>query len=901
MASVPAHLKHTCKYLVRSYIPLILFAVTLFPISLTVDLWQEIWTGMRPSAWDGSGHFTLARIYSDTIFPDTFGWTWSFFGGMPHPNNYPPLFYWLIALLDHLPLISFNTAFKVVLVLPTLLLPAATWFLAWKVLNKNQWIAFCSALAITPLLVDQRFFITSGPLGITYMSTFLTGLYSHPLGYLFLILWYAIYSDRHQPLWRVALAALLLAGSLLSSFFGASVTALFVISTLIYDLLRFRQAEDPESRKQARQSFIGHFASPVIAGCLTLFWLAPVIATRDYIVTQPSSIPFGELVPPALLIWYAIAGAGIILWLRRRRPASTGVYLAVCVVLAVIIFLSGVIAPSWFPLHPARLLATLNFLLAVPVGLATAFLFGRLAGLLGIILIVTRLGASLTAGQDHPDEQNKTSRTSDASARPLTSLLNDLHAWQIVGIVIVLVCGAVIVFKGIKPASYHLAFYPTADREAIDPILNFAKTHQDGRYLVEIPPFEDIAAGHEGRAINNYLPAGGNQVLTLFFREASPSIVFFSPIVDRFSVQADPTGISSVLSDDIDFARQNFAMHMQQARLLGVRYLVIRSPWARNYLIGQEPEIKRRHNVGAWTIYEINWEPEKHVRALAYKPALVVSTLNLKGRRSNDWDFVRFSEEQLADAWYDVLLARSPETKLDKLKPEEGFGALIVDRYDYYDEQAAFDNLRAFAQARQLILLESDAPLFRRIEASLAEFPRAEIIRRVLEEPGEWLKPGAPSRSYSMSQIRQVWQQLRQTLDLHKVPIGAIEKNAISGGTGQNAVDIETTESLAEAVPVVIDTTYHPSWRRTDEKNIYPVTPFFMLTFVDRTAKLRFARTPFDRMGVWISLIALLLLGGALIWRYGGNLINIIRKNSIPGEKSPPNDTQKEFHTKVNE
>jgi len=862
-----------------------LFVVTLFPVIFTTEIWQETWTGMRTSSWDGSGHFTLAQIYSSTIFPDTFSWTKGFFGGMPHPNNYPPLFYWFIALLDHSHLFSFLTSFKIVLVLPTLLLPAATWFLAWKVSNRNNLTAFCAALSTTPLLVDYRFFISSGPLGITYMSTFLTGLYSHPLGYLFLILWYTVYSDRRQPFWRIALASLLLTCSLLSSFFGASVTALLIIATVIYDLLQLRSTLESEKRQQAQRSLrslIGHLLSPVIAGCLALFWLAPVIATQDYIITQPSNIPLDEIVNPALLLWYLIAGAGIILWLRRRQSASLGIYLIVCVILAAVIFFAGTIAPRWFPLHPGRLLATFNFLLAVPVGLTLAFLFGNLARIIGIQQIICQVSERFVAKHNERDEKNGTQSNSS---------INALESWQVAVIAVVIFFGIIIVFKGVKTASYQLAFYPTENREAIDPLLNFAKEHKDGRYIVETPPFGDIAAGHEGRAINNFLPAQDNEVLSLFFREASPSVVFFSPVVDRFSVQADPTGISSVLSDDIDFAQQSASLHIKQARLMGVRYLVIRSPWARNLLQGQ-PDIKSRRDFGLWSIYDLGGEPEKHVRALAYKPALVVSNLNLKGRRNNESGFVRFAEEQIFSGQFDVLLARSPKMKLDKLQVEDGFGSLIIDDYDYQNEQFAFNNLRQFAQNRRLILLESDNALFRHIQSAIADFPQATIINRTLEKPGDWLKPGAPTQSYETSQIRQQWRQIEQTLDQHKIPVNTNAISDVIGEVEQNKVNINLAQSLAEPTPVLIDMTYHPNWQRTDGATLYPTTPFFMLTFVTNSAQIQFARRTSDWIGLAISGLTLFLLCISLIWVYGSRLVLTVKQFKQNIDASVPNNKE---------
>ncbi len=173
------------------------------------------------------------------MFPNTFGWVHDFFAGMSFPNFYPPLFYWLVALLDHIHLFSFLTAFKIVLIVPVLLLPTAIWTLAWKVTDKNRLVATAAALVVLPLLVDHRFFNSTGLMGLNYSSTFLLGMYSQPLGFILLIAWYVLYSSKHihQP-WCFTLSSILLALALLANFFGATTAALFVLSTSVYDSLR---------------------------------------------------------------------------------------------------------------------------------------------------------------------------------------------------------------------------------------------------------------------------------------------------------------------------------------------------------------------------------------------------------------------------------------------------------------------------------------------------------------------------------------------------------------------------------------------------------------------------------------------------------------------------------------
>lgn len=189
-------------------------AITLFAAALNIGLWINLVQGVKPRAWDGAGHFAVAQIYDQAIFPNTFGWTNASFARMPFPNFYPPLFHWCIAGLHHLHLFSFTAAFNLLLGLPTLLLPFMIWRLARSVSDNNRAVMIFAALASIPLLTDTRF----EQYGLSYPSTFLIGLYTQPLGFVLLVLWYIVYINSPRNVWRTALASLLLALTVLATF-----------------------------------------------------------------------------------------------------------------------------------------------------------------------------------------------------------------------------------------------------------------------------------------------------------------------------------------------------------------------------------------------------------------------------------------------------------------------------------------------------------------------------------------------------------------------------------------------------------------------------------------------------------------------------------------------------------
>lgn len=806
--------------------------ITLLPVALSTRLWETVWRGGRPRAWDGTGHYALAQLYDQTIFPDTFGWIHTYFAGIPFPNFYPPCFYWCVAFLHHTRLVSFEAAFKIVIALPVLLLPAAMWIVARAVSEKSRVVAAGAALASIPLLLDYRFNLT----GLSYHSSFLIGLYTQSLGFMLLALWYSVYFRARRPPLEFALACLLLALTVLTNFFDALTAALFAAATIINDVVKHRCTSDCAERKEAQRALIPHLIVPLVAACLTLFWVVPMLCTYDYFVTRPYGVPLRELIPPALWGWYAISFIGLVYWLRRPTQAMWP-FLAVCLALAGGVVFGSAISPRWFPLQAPRFLSTLNFLLAVPVGHVMAVAYDRLA-----------LATS----------EPRLSRAGLATAIGIGLLL-----------------GA---FWFIQKPSYRWAFHATDDNERIDGVLRFAQQHRAGRYLVEVPNFSYAAAALDSRGLNSYLGSQGNEVLSVVFREAAPNAIFFNPLVTAFSAFSDNFGISSVLADDLDFVEQPLVRHLERARFAGVKYLVIVSPQIKNRLV-REPGVKVVYDSpSAWTIFELQGELMPRVQVLKFRPALVVSGFSLKLRRRNEYDFVRLAEEQFADGWFDVLLARASKLKIDRIGELNQFGALVLDTYECDDENLAFARLRDFAQDRLLILLPADFALYRRIRASLAEFPKAEVIERSREGPGEWVESTAPGFHYRSNEVRRVWKAIRDALDRQKVAT-ALPAPLLRGEVEQNAIFIDLARlAPTHRLPVLIQTAYHPNWRTEDGSPLYAATPFFMLTFTGGPTHLVYERGWLDRVGLLASAVTLFTLCGYTAWR--------LHARSLPALKS---------------
>jgi len=806
-----------------------LLLVTVLPLWIARDAWLSLWRGTRPRAWDGSGHYAIAQLYDRSIFPDTFGWTHAYFGGMPFPNFYPPLYFWCVSFLSNTRLLTFDEAFKLVSFLPLLLTPAAIWLLTWGVTGKNRAAASGAAFASLVILLDVR--VGEGyPAGLDYESTFQIGLYSQPLGFVLLLVWFVLYRGVRKFDRRFVLASLLLALTVLANFFNAVVATVFVAAVICDNLLKYRKAVAAEGAREGRlRALAARAASPAAALALTLFWVAPVLLSYKFFVTRPQDVARHAL-SPTLMVWYVAAFLGAARWLRCPS-GSAHAFLAACMLLAAGIFSADAFAPGWFPLQSPRFLATLNLLLAVPVGYL-------------VPCFVKSLTSTLSAREERGSRAFFGSgRRAEALALVVTS---------------VVLCVYVSVLVNLPKYS----FYQDGSARHVESLLSFAREHRAGRYIVETPNLKVTHAEtlFDGRALSAFLGAQGNEVLSVVYHEASPNALFFLPLVNAFSTGADNFGVSSVLSDDSSFLGQPLSSHLSRARMLGVKYLVVASSKIKNRL-DEESGVTGRRDFGPWSVYEIAGEPPRAAQPLLYKPALVVSDYHFKLRRRSEYDFVRLAQEQFNGGWFDVLLTLSETTKLDRLQHLDRFGALVVGRYKFDDEERAFRLLRDFARTRLLILLSCDSAFCGRLRAAKGELPHAVFFDRAPSQRDEWVGSPKATEDYRDDPIRAEWSALRALLDGRKIPVD-LSGAEVSGVTAGDSLGVNVAPRGGGELPVLIRTTYSPYWRREDGGVIYAATPFYMLTFADGPVRLTFERGPWEKAGAFVSLATLILLAG---------------------------------------
>jgi hypothetical protein len=804
----------------RAYL---LILITLLPVGLTSFIWLEVIRGVASRAIDGSGHYAIAQIYDQSIFPDTFGWTDGYFAGMPFPNFYPPLFFWLVSLLHHTGLLSLGAAFKLMLAVPLILMPLAFWVVAYVHSGRHQQIAYCTAIACAAIYSLGQVFQPNTGLDIS--STFLDGFYTQPLGFVLLLFWILVYLSPNQGFRQFAVAALLLSLTVLANFFNAITAIVFIGSVLVYDIVGFIKAIDSAQRQRQRRNLLWHSLSPPLAVALSAFWVVPMISSYDYLVTRPLIQPLSVIMTTPLWCWYFLAAIGALIWWRTRAD-QLGPFFLACLILLVALIFSESFAPVWFPLQVFRFFSMVNFLFCLPVGISLAY--------------VVQLYQNWI-------ERRRSSAPAQSSRKKQIVFVAISAVWVL----------GLAVGMSSKKLTKAFAFYTPETLSRITGPLNFARDHKDGRYLVEVlPSFASTGlVRSDSLALNAYLGSQGNQTLSIVYREASPNSSFFNAELNAFSPYRENFGISSALLSDLDFINQPLPQHLKRLRFIGVRYLIIGSSQMKKRL-QTEPDIVAAYNIDDWTVFELRDPVTALVRPLAYRPALVVGDFTVKMRRKNQYDFMRLAEEEFNDAWFDVLLVRANEKRVDLLPQLDQFGAVILETYDYQDENEAFNQLKDFAQRRALILLSSDAPLFNRLKSALNQFPHATVIERTPEDSSDWVGAQQPTEHYNTSSIRNRWKVMREVLDREKVPVVS---SAIKSQIAEERL-LVAPETATEPIPVLIAQTYHPKWVRSDNQPLYAATPFFTFGFFDQSSNINFQRTRYDRWALWCSAIALVSL-----------------------------------------
>ena len=399
------------------------------------------------AAWDGSAHFAILRSYDANTFPGMFGWTASFFGGMPFPNFYPPLWFWLSAALHHcgLPL---NLSAKLLVLLSVVFLPLAIGWLTLRFSRRLLVGLIATLLGFVPLTSESMRPEFAG--GLTLWSTFNSGIYTETLSFLLLLVALSVLYEQRRRSYSSLLAAGLFAAVLLSNVFVAVSAAPMLLGYILAPRLEWTRAK--------RAALIA-----TLALTLTAFWWVSVVKGYWTVVTLPLHPPLGKVISAGMAVWL-VAGLvclGLCVWRGSDDLKRYCLGLAALCVSAPLSYLPGL---ESFPLQLPRFVEIIVFLLTVPMSVVAEK---------GVSRVVLWL------------------RGTAAPPAPL---------WKQA---CYLLAGGALLGLTLTPMKLDTSLYSPEQARDLQPVLDFGRSHMDGRYLVQVPhAYQDR---YSARALDAYL------------------------------------------------------------------------------------------------------------------------------------------------------------------------------------------------------------------------------------------------------------------------------------------------------------------------------------------------------------------------------------------------------------
>ncbi len=319
---------------------------------------RQVLQSAIPGGWDGIAHYGILQVYAREIFPRISGWVPEYFAGMPFPNFYPPLLYWLVAIPIRLgvdpatALLSFQ-----IFIIATI--PVLTYAVSRR-LSESRIGGLTSALVSIWFLADNSRF---RGFGVTLSATFDSGLASQVLGYWFVLalLYFLLGADRYRR--DATGATICLAAVALTNVHTIWPAAILVMSFGIVHLF----AQEP-MRQRAWRS-VSYVLIALIALLLSACWVLPMLVKLMY-------APTVAFEPPALgAVVYAFSRLSIyvvlalIVALVRKDKKAIGLVAALLAMVGVVVFpWAKVPGLTDLAVQPARILICAMMLVPLLAG-----------------------------------------------------------------------------------------------------------------------------------------------------------------------------------------------------------------------------------------------------------------------------------------------------------------------------------------------------------------------------------------------------------------------------------------------------------------------------------------------------------------------------------------------------
>ncbi len=580
----------------RSDLFLVLLSVIIF-VLFNFHVFYIYLSSQYVPGWDGTGHATLAYLYYQNVFPSFFGYLDIWFNGMPFPQFYPPLFYFLTSFLavvgDHS---TYFFLFKTAVILILISLVPAFYFLSKNILIKKH-KALVSTLLFSVVL---SIYSASSDTGVSVEANINTGLLTQTLSFLFFLIflnfWNKAQSFRNRLISVIALAAIAL-----SNVHVLVIAVFYIFVDLIFILVG-------RDFKLFIQKGIDSFFSMLI----TSFWLLPMVYYYEYSSAKSWVWNPGISIATKIIIVVILLSSLAILFLRKQDRFKKVLSVYFIIILGLVLF-NDVSIFGNLPFHPIRWFV------------APYLLFP--------ILIV-----HIIFYEKFPSNQKKRAVIFFSSLFTLILLI----------------------FVFSYKVRDNEGFYLKAKSDRLEDIAEYAKNNFDLNndvVNVETTYLDDKESTLY--TFNSIL--GINNIKTSYniFRESSGSSFATVAIRNSLSEQDESWGIKATLANNKEYKEKDFDLILQNAINLGINKYLVRSSFIRRKMNKSELVLLEK-DFGNWKLYSAKKQAEFATKEELATVA-TYTNLNLKENDKNLYEWTRIVEGQIYSGKTDLVFYKTQE------------------------------------------------------------------------------------------------------------------------------------------------------------------------------------------------------------------------------------------------
>lgn len=762
--------------------------------------------------WDGSGHFAIGKYYADNIFPSVWGWIPNWYNGMPFPQFYPPLFYYLLALIHNLTGFDYQNLFKYFLILLSFVTPGITALLYYYRVNKSKFQSLF-VLAISVIFISAKSKI--GFVGVSLSSLLNNGLATQPLAFIFFLLWLFFFVDISKKPINKYLTGFFLFLVFLSNAHVVLVAFLFFVTIFVTNFLRLedRSLYKKETRNFVYLYFFSGFIPLVAAG----FWYIPMLTYYSYSTSTALGFYWGSLFEIFSQHYYLIIIFALSIYLFKKIKEI--IPKTIIITTFTLIILEAIkineLLPD-LPLHIDRWFGTIYFLYPIL-----------------IVYIVWKAKTII-------------------EKRYLYNL--------IIFIVSILVIYNLVLTGGLRDNLRGI--YLDSNLSNITSILEYFREEENKDGLIMVEAHTQYSAPAD-KVLNTYLGMQGNKTIYTIIRESAISSLFYTPIRNALSFENECWGINCQLSFYDKFLEDDFEKHLSTALDYGINKFLIRSAQQKEEF-DESPLVEEVASFQQWKIYESTEERQK-ATIPEKEPILVISDIETKKDRPV-FDYISLVENiNVRLHRTDIVFVLAPTSKIDDLDIEDlkKFKNIIVSAYNYDYFDVAAHKMDQLAENSKIIAAypqDYDEILFNYVDVLSEDNDDVIILEEYLNEAAEENEELEPVVLEGIRYEPQSMDSYEELIKLIDAEIDDTDYDATIEYTelGDTYNSIKINNPTGDRIPVVINQSHFPTWESINDNNIYMASLVNRMIFIENDDSIYFKTPNALSLAHLISIIGIL-------------------------------------------